>query len=505
MKIVRVGVVALFFAVTCNFVNAKEEQKHTIVTDAAAIYDTMLHEMAVLYNILPCSVDNMYHAISKGTLYGRLRTNAFRWDYKDSINNHSNRALGMGGSILYKTAPIGGLSATASFHYSSNPFDSIRGEDADVGYVRAGKDTFSRYNVLTTSDWSMSVLSQAYIQYNFSKISFRFGRQAYQSFLTSPNDTKMIPNTFEGYTLAIREIPKTVIRAAYFYAQKLRDHTQFHDVLTYKDSSGHNWRGNDDAVSHRGLSYENLSVLGKEKNSLLVVDFRNESVKNLQIDFTYGAVPGLLSSLRSELNYEIPLTKDFTLTPGIRHMQQFDDGAGAIGGASLSGDLAGLKGAQGGYSDASSLEGAITMSRLVLTDGILKFQLGYSAVADKGDIVAPWRGFPTAGYTRAMGQYNWRANTKTTMAEVYYDLGRAKILKGFSILARYLVQDFDERKQISGVQADSHVTHMDFRKKFTQKFDAKFRVALVDGNTRIVNGINKDSYNEYRFELNYLF
>jgi hypothetical protein len=104
-----------------------------------------------------------------------------------------------------------------------------------------------------------------------------------------------------------------------------------------------------------------------------------------------------------------------------------------------------------------------------------------------------------------MAQYNWRADTKTTSAEVYYDFGKAKILDGFSALARYAIQDFDEDKQAGGVQADSNILHVDLRKQFTPTFDAKLRMAFVDADERVADGVDKDSYNEYRFELNYLF
>ena len=144
------------------------------------------------------------------------------------------------------------------------------------------------------------------------------------------------------------------------------------------------------------------------------------------------------------------------------------------------------------------------MARLVLEQGALKVQAAYSAVGDEADIVAPWRGFPTGGYTRAMAQYNWYANTKTTAAEVFYDFGKAKLVPGFSAMARYAMQNFDESKQAAGVQADSNILHIDLRQKIMAGLDAKLRVGLVSADDRVAGG-DKDSYNEYRFELNYLF
>ncbi len=468
--------------------------------------------MMEVYNTLPASVDNITDAFTKGEFYGRLRFNSFKWDWANdntaTTGNKDNKAVAVGGSLIYKTAPLYGISTTAGLYYADSPFPSLRQDNADIGYTKAGKDTFSRHDVYTSGNYSMVVLAQAYLQYDISKTSAKVGRQIFESFLTKSNDTKMIPNTFEGASVEMKEIADTKIRGAYFYAQKLRDHTTFHDVITFGDAytatTASKWNNNDDAGVHKGLSYKNFTNAGKKTNhELIIIDASNKSIKNLQIDVTYAAVPEVLSSITGELNYAIPIGS-YTLTPGIRYMKQIDNGGGAVGGAGLSGTLAGHTGAYQGYKDASSLDSSLAMARLVLAKGALKAQVAYSAVGDEADIVAPWRGFPTGGYTRAMAQYNWRANTKTTAAEVKYDFGKAKIIPGFSAMARYAMQDFDEDKQAGGVQADSNILHMDFIQKIATGLEAKVRVGLVDAKER-TSGIDKDSYNEYRFEVNYLF
>ena len=268
------------------------------------------------------------------------------------------------------------------------------------------------------------------------------------------------------------------------------------------------WDGNDDSAVHKGLSYKNLAPAGKTNNALIVADLRNTSVKNLQLDLTYGSVPGLISSITGEVNYKVDMGNGYSLTPGVRYMKQMDNGGGVIGGAGLSGTVTAANATAMGYKDGDSLDTSLAMARLVLKKGPLKAQVGYSAVADEADIVAPWRGFPTGGYTRAMAQYNWRANTKTTCAEVHYDFDKAGMISGFSAMARYAMQNFDEAKQAGGVQADSNILHVDLRQNITKDLYAKVRVGLVNADARVLGtaaGIDKDSYNEYRFELNYLF
>ena len=473
------------------------------------------NNMMVKTNIVPGKVDNLSRMFKDGIFYGRLRMNSFKWDWKhETAKTKDNKAFGLGGSLRYKTASFNGFSAGVGLYFTSSPFSGLRQSNNEVKFAKAGKDTFSRDQIKNGGAWEYAVLAEANIAYQISKTKAIVGRQIFESFLTKSNDTKMIPNTFEGVVLETKELPKTRIRAAYFTAQKLRDHTTFHDVITFKNEAGDSWGNNDDSAVHKGLSYANFKAAGKDVNhELIVADVRNKSIKNLKIDVTYGAVPDVVSSLTGELNYKVAFGDGYTLTPGVRYMKQFDNGGGAVGGANLKGNFGLDKGVitnNLGYNDVHSLDSSLWMARLVLKKGPLKAKIAYSAVADDADIVAPWRGFPTGGYTRAMGQYNWYANTKTWDIEANYDFDKAGLVPGFSAMIRFAMQNFDEAKQAAGVQADSNVIHMDFRENIAKGLYAKLRVGLVSADTRAATastnaGIDADSYNEYRFELNYLF
>jgi len=152
------------------------------LTLGTAVQADVKGNMNVVYNQLPSSVDNITDAFSEGMFYGRLRANAFRWDW-DNNDNGDNKAFGLGGSLVYKSAPLNGVSVTTSLYYSSSPFSELRENSADVGDVKAGKDTFSRYNVSQTGDWQMGVLAEAYVQYHISKTDFKLGRQIFQTLL----------------------------------------------------------------------------------------------------------------------------------------------------------------------------------------------------------------------------------------------------------------------------------------------------------------------------------
>ncbi len=469
---------------------------------------TLKGNMTLKYNVLPKNADTLQEMFTKGQWYGRIRLNTFRWDWNKEYpgKTKDNWAMGIGGSLEYKTAYFNGFGATASLYTSQNPWHM---DAEDVKYVKAGKDTFSRYKVKKDNGFGMSVLAQAYLEYKRNKTSFKIGRQIFESLLTKSNDTKMIPNTFEGYSLVSKYFPNTTLKLAYFTEQKLRDHTTFHDVLTFKDANGESWANNDDSAVNKALKYQNFQAAGKDPdNDLIVAEITNKSIKNLKWMINYTAVPDIVSLASIEAHYKIPIG-DYNIIPGIRYIKQFDDGAEDIGNTGAA--VANLKGKAAGYDDPYKVDSSLFAARVDIKakNKIWWIRIGYSKVADDADIIAPWRGFPTGGFTRAMAQYNWYANTKTWMLRGVVNLDKAGVVPGLTASIRYAVQDFDDDK--AGVQADSRIVHLDLVEKM-KSFPGlylKFRMGIVNGDddTIDINGnLKKDpSYNEYRFEINYLF
>lgn len=478
---------------------------------------TLNNNMTETYHVLPAPAVNLSEVFTQGVFYGRLRMNYLYLERKDG-DLHDPTGFGLGGSVIYKTASLFGVSASAGLYTSQN-FGLLDKEDALTG--GCGKDTFSRYDRLSDGDWGMTVLAQAYLQYDIYQSEIKAGRQIFESFLTKSNDTKMIPNTFEGLTLVSKDVPETTVKLGFLTAEKNRDHTTFHDVITYNDGKNRTitvngipvnisrWNNQDDSASHRGLSYDNLKAAGEDvDNDLWVAGATNQSIQNLKLDFAYNGVSDLFYSLMGEFNYQIPLAGGWCLTPGVRYMEQFDDGAGKVGGASLIGSLAGLSGPAKGYKNADSVDAKLYAARLVLTKGAGKLLAGYSKVSDDGDFIAPWRGYPTAGYTRPMGEYNWIADTESWMIQAYYDFGKAGLIKGFRASVDFLITDHDDEKERLGgnVSTDRSVFHTDlwYRFPFLPDLEAKMRFKWADADRLTIIG-RDPSNKEFRFELNYLF
>jgi len=476
------------------------------------------NNMTEAYDILPETATTFSEVFTQGMFYGRLRMNYF---YLENENGdlHDPTGFGIGGSVIYKSAPFYGLSATAGLYTSQN-LGLLEKDDALYG--RCGKDTFSRYDKMEDGDWGMNVLAQAYLQFNIKKTDIKIGRQIFESFLTKSNDTKMIPNTFEGYTLVSNDIPGTTVKLAFLTQQKLRDHTEFHDVITYNDGKNRTitvgseslnlseWNNQDDSAAHKGLTYKNLEAAGEDvDNDLAVAGVTNQSVRNLKLDMWYNGVPDLFYSLMAESNYKIQLADGWSLTPGLRYMCQFDDGAGDIGGAAINGTLAagGTAIGNGGYNDPDSVDAKLYAARLVLKKGAGCLLTGYSKISDDADFISPWRGFPTAGYTRSMAQYNWEANTESWMVQAFYDFGKAGMIKGFRAVIDYTYMDYDDEKVrlLGHAKTDRNYIHTDiwYKPPFLSELEAKIRFGFADAQ-RTVAGLDP-SYSEFRFELNYLF
>jgi len=468
---------------------------------------TLKGNMTVDYKEVPGDASSFGEMFSKGMFYGRLRVNTFYFDWDEEVADKAkdNWAVGIGGSAIFKSAYLGGFGMTAGLYTSQNPWHM---DEDDAGLAKSGKDTFSRHKVATGGEYGMTALAEAFLEYKFQNSSLRAGRQIFESFLTASNDTKMIPNTFEGLSLESKLIPDTTLKLAWFEQQKLRDHESFHNVLAFgaPDKASGNWTRNDDAAMHKGLTRVKLGAEDID-DRLFVLQANNKTIKNLSLMANYTTVPELVGSAAAEVNYTIPLGDDFSLTPGIRYMRQFDDGAGDIGGASLSGKATPAD--PRGYSAPDSLDGGLWAAKVQMEKGYGTLLVGYSKVEDDADIVAPWRGFPTGGYTRAMGQYNWMANTETWMVQAGYDFGKAGLIPGFSTKIAYAIQDFDDDKP--DVQADSNILWIDMIQKVAavSGLEAKLRLGFVDGDddTVAMNGAVKSdpSYNEYRLEFNYLF
>ena len=443
------------------------------------------------------NANSLRELFSEGNFYGRLRSNTFYFAYDNDDATHDTQLIsGLGASLVFQSAKYKGFDTIVGL-YGSHAFFNASNDPA--AYIKAGKDTFSRFDYANTGSKSMGVIGQANIGYSYSKTKLIVGRQLVETFYTKSNDTKMIPNTFDGVVLDSKNMPNTRLKLAYLTKQKLRDHTDAHAVLMVGDANSTSslkpqWSENDDGAMHKGLTYTALKAAGKPTDApLIVLDAQNNSINNLKINFSSYVVPELLSQVMTELNYTIPL-KGFSITPGLRYIEQFDNGAGAVGGASIT--TTGL----GGYKDANSLDSGMIAARLVTKVDDFKISLAYTGVLNKADLVTPWRGFPTAGYTRSMGMYNWRANVKSYRLELVYGGNTKGIYTKPFIQTSVLYMDGDKSKS----ETDSMFYYAGIVQNVPSVQELQYRVRL-GWRDFIGDSSGVSDYLDARLEFNYLF
>ncbi len=476
----------IFFIFTLN-TYALENQKRKLNNNST-----------VTFLEIPKEVDSLAEVLSEGQFYGRFRLNSFAFDWDEEVEGKTadHQTLGVGGSIHYKSAYLNGVGLTTGLYTSQNPWHM---DDENLAYYKVGKGVLNRHDVATKNKYGMTNLAIAYVEMKNEKNSLKIGRQIVESYLTKSNDIKMIPNTFEGITWASKEIDSHKLWAGYLVKQKLRDHNDFHHLFAYDDGVGEydKWRENDDTAMHRGITLSKLEAQ-RIDDKLLFMEINNEKKEPFTYVVNYTMLPELFSTLGVDLTYKWKTKNGYLLSPSVRYMHQFDNGAGVIGGANL-------KTNNVAYHDKESVETDLYGVRFDVGKDNWRIRLGIAKIADQADIISAWRAFPTDGYGYTLLQYNWYANTTSYVIQGDYDFKEQNL----HVQMRFGIQDFDDAK--SGVQADSNVLQLDLIKQFEEykNLYAKLRMVRVigDANTVALDGKKKlnPSYTDIRFELNYLF
>ena len=448
------------------------------------------------------SAQNVAQMFQDGKFYGRLRNNNFYFWY-DAPEKTTHLIGGLGGSLIFHSASLSGFDFTVGLYGSRAFFDET---NDPVNAIKSGKDTLSRYKFANSGSKVLATFAQANIRYSISKTDLTVGRQLVESFYTKSNDTKMIPNSFDGVVLHSQDLSKTQLTLGYLAKQKLRDHEDAHAVLMVGDanltsSNRPQWSEQDDSAMHRGLTYSALLQHGKPTRApLLIADITNRSVKNLKLHAAGYNVPKLLSQLMCEADYTLRFS-GFSLTPAIRYIHQFDHGAGDVGGANY------LTSDTSNYVDPNSLVSDMIAGRLVLKKAKYNLNLAYTQVLDKADLITPWRGFPTAGYTRSMGVYNWRANTKSYRLQLTYGGNKTGIYTDGFIQGSVLYIDGDQSKDLNYDRVVYYLGYIKNLKSLPQ-FQYRVRVAYKDylQTLPLSSGAQQSlDFVDARLEFNYLF
>lgn len=515
-------------------------------------------------SILAQAEDDLTRAFTEGKLEARIRMQYFNtnWDDNDGWNlgtvpNPSNtntkpdgdsEGMAIGGSLIYKTAPFRGFSVGAGI-YTTRGLSGMSDDNNGIyaGYAKntTASDLFARGpGAATEYGQGYNVLAQAYLQYDIAKTSLKAGRLLMTNPWITPNDTKMIPIAIEGYEAVSHDIDNTMIQLDYADKIKERGMTYFGSMADTGDTP--------DAIKNYYRTHYTVTkaindtlpnpdinnvqnLYGQDSApAVVVLGAKNKSIDSLELQAWGMHWDDIIDQGMFEANYAFE-AGDAIITLGGRYMQQFDQGAGDIikpkdassiysaGAVTATSPTGGSSKVRFKGDSDNNVDTYMYALRAVTNYGPAKLLLAYSHTASGGDLIAPWRGFPTDGYTRSMTQTDWNANTKSYKAQFDYDFNA--LISGFSALVSYSYYNRDTTKvgyqgqtQRYYGNGDTHQWNIDGVYKVAGIKGLELKARYMIQNNDVVDTIagnptagasegigNNTSNNELRLEANYRF
>ncbi len=424
-------------------------------------------------------------AFKNGKWDGRVRFQYFFTDWDDNSvatgkGADDGKGTAIGGSIIYKTAPFYGLSLGAGLYTTQNFFNITDPEDGTG--ATTSKDLFLRDIGAQYGD-GFTVLAQSYMQYDVSKSKVKAGRFLVTNPWITPNDTKMIPVAASGIDITISEIPNTVIQFDYLNKIKERGEGFFGNLTTAGD------------VPTKIAAYYTTH----NAPDVMIAGVKNKSIDALELSAWGMYWDDIVAQGLVEANYAFEIGDEAIVSLGARYIKQFDKGAG---------DMI-LPQTNNNDSD-NNINTSTIMGRVVVNYESAKLLFAASKTDDGGDLLAPWRGFPTDGYTRSMTQTDWNAGTKAYKVGLDYDWSNI-LFKGITTSLSYAHYNRDEIKK-----PYQNMTDRNFQNGDTDQYNLdviykpsksyEFKARFMDQKNDETTAYPKNSSNrEMRLEANYRF
>ncbi|MGP2656245.1 OprD family outer membrane porin [Malaciobacter sp. WC5094] len=236
--------------------------------------------------------DTLEEAFSNSKMKGEIKAQYF--SVEPVSDGKSDDISVIGGNINVITGSFYGFNAGVTFQTS---------HVLDIS--TEGTNDFNK-----TMDASGSVMSEAYLQYTISNTSLKVGRQYIKTPLVAGSGTRMIKQSFEGITVVNKDLPNTIVSAA--YVDKYQDRTnqagdpgefdQFEDgamTLYIKNNS----------IENLTLQAQYLDVKGKvsanDKDATYLeagYDFGVANIHAQYFDTTNGSEDGTMFGLKASGN-----------------------------------------------------------------------------------------------------------------------------------------------------------------------------------------------------------
>ncbi len=218
------------------------------------------------------ATDSLSQAFKNGKFDGAFKAVVYDVD-KASKGEESITSLGV--MLHYVTAPFYGLSIGLRAQGSASPWASNK------------EKKFYKVDLYGPG----AVLEEAYLKYQFKKSSIKAGRQFIKTPLLAGNGSRIIHESFQGYTADIKALPKTRIFVGYI--DKYLTRTNF---LTSTDLAVGTFDKN---IFMYGAKYK------YKMDDLWTVLVQNKSIKGLKLTGQYLVVKNATISKNSAAQGDI--------------------------------------------------------------------------------------------------------------------------------------------------------------------------------------------------------
>jgi hypothetical protein len=204
-----------------------------------------------------------------------------------------NEAWAFGGWLAYKSGWLWDTFALGAVGYTSQP-------------LYAPEDTGGT-NLLHPVQDPILVLGQAYAQLRYNEYALLTGyRQLIDEGYLNPQDSRMVPNTFEGVTIK-GTIGPIDYNVGYLTAIKLRQENNFHNMA------------------------EAAGVVGGKNRGLLLTRLSSEPLPGLSLYAANYLVPDVFNTAYGYAEYTHNLTSDLSFKTGVQATDQRSVGAAFLG------------------------------------------------------------------------------------------------------------------------------------------------------------------------------
>lgn len=312
------------------------------------------------------AADGLDAWFKEGSVRGNIRYYYIGTE-KDGGNqaNTSQHSNAIGGQLGYTTGSLYGLKLGATF-MTTNPFA------LPEGAANTEQSTLTRYHAKkkpsdapANGNEGISVLGEAYAQYNRDNYELWYGRKVIETPLIDAKDGRMIPSSVEGAIATVKLTPSIEMSSGFIDKFKQRTSERFEDII--ESALGTNTRaitGHDSGyVIPVSISYKEGALSGK------VYDYY---------------APDFMNAFYAEATFKNQLDSGWSYNGSVQGIKQ--DGVGNA-------DSTSAKTLMGGEINAQALGVKLTLTHQDTTF-LAAWSYVFSSAGDHDSLVLPWDGTP---------------------------------------------------------------------------------------------------------------